>query len=54
MKEIKGRPEERSVEKFAIRSMSKAKYSTNKEKLVLDYHLDIIRTSPHQLEDFQI
>ena len=32
MKEIKGRPEERSVEKFAIRSMSKAKYSTTKEK----------------------
>jgi len=32
MKEIKGKPEERSVEKFAIRSMSKAKYSTEKEK----------------------
>ena len=32
MKEIKGKPEERSVEKFAIRSMSKAKYSTTKEK----------------------
>lgn len=32
MKEIKGKPEERSVEKFAIRSMSKAKYSTIKEK----------------------
>ena len=32
MKEIKGKPEERSVEKFAIRSMSKAKYSTTQEK----------------------
>ena len=32
MKEIKGKPEERSVEKFSIRSMSKAKYSTEKEK----------------------
>ena len=32
MKEIKGKPEESSIEKFAIRSMSKAKYSTNKEK----------------------
>ena len=32
MKEIKGKPEERSVEKFAIRSMSKAKYSTTHEK----------------------
>lgn len=31
MKEIKGKPEESSIEKFAIRSMSKAKYSTNKE-----------------------
>ena len=32
MKKIKGKPEESSIEKFAIRSMSKAKYSTNKEK----------------------
>ena len=32
MKEIKGKPEERSIEKFAIRSMSKAIYSTKKEK----------------------
>jgi len=32
MKDIKGKPEESSIEKFAIRSMSKAKYSTNKEK----------------------
>ena len=28
----KGKPEENSIEKFAIRSMSKAKYSTNKER----------------------
>ena len=32
MKEIKGKPEENSIEKFAIRSMSKARYSTDKEK----------------------
>ena len=32
MKEIKGKPEENSIEKFAIRSMSKARYSTEKEK----------------------
>ena len=32
MKDIKGSPEEKSIEKFAIRSMSKAKYSTMKEK----------------------
>ena len=32
MKEIKGKLEERTVEKFAIRSMSKAKYSTTQEK----------------------
>ena len=32
MKEIKGKPEDRSIEKFAIRSMSKAIYSTKKEK----------------------
>ena len=31
MKKIKGKPEESTIEKFAIRSMSKAKYSTNKE-----------------------
>ena len=32
MKKIKGKPEENSIEKFAIRSMSKAKYSTNRER----------------------
>ena len=32
MKKIKGKPEENSIEKFAIRSMSKARYSTDKEK----------------------
>ena len=32
MKKIKNKPEESSIEKFAIRSMSKAKYSTKKEK----------------------
>ena len=32
MQKIKGKPEENSIEKFAIRSMSKAKYSINKEK----------------------
>ena len=32
MKKIKGKPEENSIEKFAIRSMSKAKYSINKER----------------------
>lgn len=32
MEKIKGKPEEGSIEKFAIKSMSKAKYSTKKEK----------------------
>ena len=32
MKKIKNKPEESSIEKFAIRSMSKAKYSVKKEK----------------------
>ena len=32
MKKIKGKPEENSIEKFAIRSMSKAKYSINRER----------------------
>ena len=32
MQKIKGKPEENSIEKFAIRSMSKAKYSIKKEK----------------------
>ena len=32
MEKIKGKPEESSIEKFAIKSMSKAKYSTNKTK----------------------
>ena len=47
MKEIKGKPEDRSIEKFAIRSMSKAIYST-KKKNILAYHLNTIHhfTSP--------
>jgi len=32
MRKIKDKPEENSIEKFAIRSMSKAKYSINREK----------------------
>ena len=32
MEKIKGKPEEGSIERFAIKSMSKAKYSTKKEK----------------------
>ena len=32
MKKIKGKPEENSIEKFAIRSMSKAKYSINRDR----------------------
>ncbi len=32
MKKIKGKPEENSIEKFTIRSMSKAKYSTTKKQ----------------------
>ena len=32
MEKIKGKPEESAIEKFAIKSMSKAKYSTSKEK----------------------
>ena len=47
MKKIKGKPEENSIEKFAIRSMSKARYLLIK-KNILDWPLKIIHTLPHQ------
>ena len=47
MEKIKGKPEESSIEKFAIKSMSKAKYSTSKEKhFGLAFHNYTHFTSP--------
>ena len=47
MEKIKGKPEENSIEKFAIKSMSKAKYSTSKEKhFGLAFHNYTHFTSP--------
>ena len=52
MKKIKGKPEENSIEKFAIRSMSKAKYSINRDRhFGLSFNNYTHFTSPIDWED---